>query len=881
MIGKTLAHYEIIAPLGAGGMGEVFLATDTRLGREVAIKVLPQHLSANPEVRARFEREARTISSLNHPHICTLHDVGRVDDTDYLVMELVEGETLAQRLEKGALPTDEVLELGRQIADALEQAHRAGVVHRDLKPGNVMLTKSGAKLMDFGLARAIGMAGPAAGSGVTVAGLAQSPTVAQPLTAEGTIVGTFQYMAPEQLEGSEADARSDLGALGCVLYEMAPGRRAIEGKSQASLISSIMGSQPTPISQMAPMTPPGLDRAVKQCLAKDPDDRWQTAGDLRRELGWLAEGGSQAGVPAPVATRRRGRARLSMMLAAAGWLAAVVIAVFAWNALRSDQQDAAFFATVEASPSTDFAGLGSGGPIALSPDGSRLAAVVVENGESMISIYDFGSGDRTVLESTKGAMYPFWSPDSRWIGFFADGKLRKVEARGGPAQPLADAFNGRGGSWSPDGVIIFAPDIFGPLMQISENGGAPTAITEPTSEEVTHRNPYFLSDGRRFLFTERGINSDTAGRLMVSSIDSEAAHEMLGQASGARISQGFLLFVRDYNLLAQRFDEKTLALSGPIVPIAENLQYWNPKDVGNFSTSPTGLLVYRQRREVERSLMWFDRDGRLIETLTPKEVSTVAAKPSRDLRQIGLISRESSSQTLDIWLLDTKTKQRRRATFTNAGSLLGCAFSVDAQRLAVSNWDPGNAAKVGATERTLWIQPISGSSDHESVLENMGFFLMDWSPDGNVLLGWSQRAGTSLDITFVRLDDPEHPVHNLINTRFNERSAQFSPDAAWVVYQSDESGRNEIYVVDFPDASRKWQVSRDGGTNPIWSQDGREIFFGSPGSLMAAPVARVGDGIEIGTPVKVGLTSDADITVLGADRERLLVLQTDRPNDSG
>ncbi|HET6348823.1 MAG TPA: serine/threonine-protein kinase, partial [Candidatus Krumholzibacteria bacterium] len=320
--GTRLGPYEITAPLGAGGMGEVFRATDTRLGREVAIKVLPQHLSANPEVRARFEREAKTVSSLNHPHICTLFDVGREGDTDYLVMELVEGETLAQRLEKGALPTADVLRLGTEISDALDRAHRAGVIHRDLKPGNIMLTRSGAKLMDFGLARATGMAGPT-GSGVTA--LTQSPTMAAPLTAEGTIVGTFQYMAPEQLEGNEADARSDLWALGCVLYEMATGKRAFEGKSQASLITSIMGSQPASMSQLAPLTPPGLERVVQACLAKDPADRLQSAHDIRMQLAWIAEGGSQAGVPAPVAARRKNRERLAWVVAAVAIISAAVL----------------------------------------------------------------------------------------------------------------------------------------------------------------------------------------------------------------------------------------------------------------------------------------------------------------------------------------------------------------------------------------------------------------------------------------------------------------------------------------------------------------------------------------------------------------------------
>ena len=874
--GTRLGPYEILAPLGAGGMGEVYRARDTRLGRDVAVKVLPQHLSANPEVRARFEREAKTVSSLNHPNICTLFDVGREGDTDYLVMELIEGETLAQRLTKGALPAADVFRFGGQIADALDRAHRAGVIHRDLKPGNVMLTKSGAKLMDFGLARATGMSGPGGGSGITQAALTQSPTIAQPLTAEGAIVGTFQYMAPEQLEGGEADARSDLWGLGCVLYEMATGRRAFEGKSQASLITSIMGSEPAPISQVAPLAPPGLERLVQACLAKDPADRLQSAHDIRMQLAWLAEGGSQAGVPAPVAAARRSSARLAAMLAAAGWL--VAIAALAWIALRAGRtgREGPFFASIAASPSDRPVGLNGGGPIALSPDGTRFATVVRRSGEVMVSVYDFGSGNTTVLESTKGALFPFWSPDSRWIGFFADGKLRKVEAGGGPAQPLADAFAGRGGSWSRGGVIVFAPDIRGPMMKVSENGGAATAVTKPDSEEITHRNPYFLPDGKRFLFIERGSRSEAVGRLMAGSIDGATPRLVLGQASNVQFSEGYLLFVRDHSLLAQRFDAGGLALRGPIMPIAENIDYWNGKDIGEFSTTPAGLLVFRRRAVFEGSPAWFDRDGRLIEALGPKE-PLAGGVASRDLRQMALIRPESSGQTLDIWLLDIATKQMRRVTFSNTPSTMACAFSPDGQRLAVSSANVGAAATqaAGWAASALWIQPVSGARSQETLIEKTDFSVGDWSPDGKVLLGSSQRTGTAIDITFVRLDDPKHQVHDLVNTRSAENNPRFSPDGAWVAYSSNESGRGEVYVVDFPNAARKLQVSRDGGGVPVWSLDGREIFFRNSQNVMAAPVTRAGDGIEIGAPTRLGLSDAPVVGPLGSDGKRFLVAQVD------
>src|SRR5215468_4407566 len=442
--GARLGPYELLAPLGAGGMGEVYRARDTRLERTVAVKVLPSHLSASAEVRQRFEREARTISQLSHPHICALYDVGNQDGVEYLVMEFLEGETLAERLLKGPLPADQTLRYGIEIADALDKAHRQGIVHRDLKPGNVMLTKSGIKLLDFGLARY-------APTGAGASSVSVLPTQAGTnLTEKGTVLGTFQYMAPEQLEGKEADARTDIFALGTVLYEMATGKKAFSGPSQATLIAAIIGSEPPPISTVQPMVAPALDRVVKACLAKDPEDRWQTAHDVRLQLQWILEGGSQAGVAAPVVARRRTRERLAWGLFAAAALAA---AFFAAGYLRRAPKPGRAVRTSVILPEKRFLNF-----LAVSPDGAQLAFVAgTPGGKRQIWLRSLDSLTAQPLASTENSDFPFWSPDGKFLAFFADGKLKKVEAAGGPAVILCDAApNGLGGTWSREGVILFA-----------------------------------------------------------------------------------------------------------------------------------------------------------------------------------------------------------------------------------------------------------------------------------------------------------------------------------------------------------------------------------------------------------------------------------------
>ncbi|MFN0150166.1 MAG: protein kinase domain-containing protein [bacterium] len=879
--GARLGPYEILAPLGAGGMGEVYRARDTRLGRDVAIKVLPEHLSAQPDVRARFEREARAISALNHPNICVLHDVGCEGDTDYIVLELVDGETLAVRLERGALPLAEALRAGAQIADALARAHRAGIVHRDLKPGNVMLTKTGAKLMDFGLARVNAAAAPGAQGDMTIADLSRSPTMTSPLTAAGAIVGTFQYMAPEQLEGGEPDVRSDIWALGATLYEMMTGAKAFRGKTQASLISSIMKDEPRPIVEAAPLAPPALDRLVARCLAKDPDDRWQSVADVASELRWLANAGADASTSVASAHANTppltgARSRAAWRVAAAGWF--VALAALAWTLLRPAPRpvERPFYAAIPASADARPAGVVNG-PIALSPDGGRLASAVRSGGNVVVSIYDFATGRSAHLESTKGAGFPFWSADGRWIAFFADEKLKKVPASGGPAQTLADAHAGRGGSWNAAGTIIFAPDIRGPLMKISENGGDPTPITQPAEEEITHRNPTFLPDGEHFFFIERKSRSEGVGRLMLGSLDGDAPREILDRASNAYCADGYLFFVRERSLLAQRFDPRSLALEGAITPIAENLSYYNPRDVGDFSVSMEGTIAYRCRVVVESAPAILGRDGRLIEMAGPSaRYSFLVA--NRDMKRIAFTLPEPGGQRFDVWVLDVATKQMQRATFTNTPSYIQSVFSPDATRLAVSS---GNVASAGRAASLLWIQPVSGARNVETLLETSDFSADDWSPDGSALLGRMQNTETGHDVFYLRLDNPRRELRSLVATGADEISPRFSPNGQWVLYLSAESGRTEAYVTDFPNAAGKWQISHDGATEAIWSTNGREIYYRhSADSLMAVPVVSESAVLEIGTPVLLGVATERVDEVLASDGERFLALLSDSDVES-
>jgi Tol biopolymer transport system component len=811
--GTKLGPYEIVGQLGAGGMGEVYRAKDTRLERSVAIKVLPQHLSSSPEVRQRFEREAKTISQLSHSHICALYDVGNQDGIEYLVMELLEGETLADRLGKGSLPLEQTLRYGTEIADALDKAHRQGIVHRDLKPGNVMLTKSGVKLLDFGLAKAMA---PPVQSAVT-----SLPTVMgtgnENLTAEGTILGTFQYMAPEQLEGREADARTDIFAFGCVLYEMATGRKAFVGASQASLISSIMKEDPAPISTVAPMAPPALERVVKRCLAKDPEDRWQNAADLKSELKWIAEGGSQSGIPAPVTQAPRRRA--SWVPVVAALLVGAIGFVAAWM-LHRPQAAPLLRASVELPPKMDLDPQNTA--LAFSPDGSTLAICASgADGKRQMWVRRMDGFAVQPLAGTEEATCPFWSPDGKHIGFFADGKLKKVPVSGGTVQTICDAPDGRGASWSEKDVIVFAPAPFGGLSKVSAAGGSPTPVTKQDKPGFTDRLPWFLPGGRKLLYLSGSQTSDKDKTTAINVLDLESgkttlvAHEA---SEGRYAAPGYLLFVRESNVMAQPFDAQSAKTTGEAVPIAEHVRFTAPRWSGNFSASQTGLLAFHSGGiGTKTQLTWFDLDGKELGRVgEPGTVAFATISPD-GTQAAATVLGGAGSTTPEVWLYDLARGVSSRFVFGGQGSYFGI-WSPDGKQIAYGDVSGGIAVKAadGTSEpKVLW--PLKTNA-----------WPVSWSPDGKYIVFRLQDPKSGgLDLWLLSLEGkPE--ARPLIATPAEEGLAAISPDGKWMVYTSNESGRREIYVVPFPGLGEKRQISTSGGSSPFWLNDHQVAFVQPP-----------------------------------------------------
>jgi len=878
--GTRLGPYEILEPIGAGGMGEVFKGRDTRLDRSVAIKILPPEFAQNAQLKLRFDREAKIISQLEHPHICRLYDVGEATISEtpavtgmpveagpplsYLVMELLEGESLADRLMRGPLAVGDVLKYGVQISEALDRAHRQGIVHRDLKPGNVMLTKAGAKLLDFGLAKSA--AGALVGSTTSLDGATEH----KPLTEQGAIVGTFQYMAPEQIEGMEADARTDIFALGAVLYEMATGKRAFEGKTKTSLIAAIVTVEPKPITDILPLAPPALEHIIRKCLSKDPEERWQSAHDIAEELRWIQESGSQAGVATTIAVRRVHRERLAWTAAAVAGALGMVAAI--GYVRRAPRQEPASRFVIAAPPQTSLNPFDELG-MELSPDGRRVAFVAISSdGRRQLWVRPFSDFDARALPETFDASYPFWSPDSRSIAFFAGGKLRKIDAAGGPPQVICDAPSGRGGSWGKDGTILFAPNVYSAIHAVPASGGVAKAITQlHSATEVTHRWPHFLPDGKNFLYVVRPKGSGGSrgpGRLMIASLDSGAAKLLMEEATNTVYTNGHLLFGRDQRLMAQPFDLEEQKLTGDaFVVVGEKLSYWEPKNLVVFSATPAGALVYLPETPPLADLRLFSRDGKQLESIAGDSLLGYGARFSPDGSRIAYSLGDRTTGRGDVWLYDVTRKRSTRFTF-QPGSYWSMAWAPDASRLyfASSPQSIGN----------VYQKPLKGSAAIQPLIET-GFWQLgvNVSPDGRTL-AFSQQSGEArYDLWLLRLGGkPEI----FLRTPFDEIDPNFSPDGRWIAYTSQESGRSEVYVRPAEGTPDQWQVSAAGGLAPRWRRDGREIIYISPdGKLHAVPV-QTAASFEAGEPKELfsaGPAGDAYFTALqdiSPDGQQLLLM---------
>ena len=838
--GSKLGPYEITGPLGAGGMGEVYRAHDTRLERAVAIKILPAQFSSDPARKQRFEREAKTISGLNHPNICVLYDVGSQDGVDYLVMECVEGETLAKRLEKGSLPLEQVLKYGAQIADALDKAHRAGIVHRDLKPGNIMLTPTGAKLLDFGLAKPV----------APLANLATLSATKQesPVTEAGTVVGTFQYMSPEQVEGKELDGRSDIFSLGAVLYEMLTGQRAFQGKSQLSVASAILEKEPTPIPSLKPLTPPAFDHAIRRCLAKDPEERWQTARDLALELKWIAEGGSQAG--APSAAQREFRSWLGW--GAAG-IAVVLALIFGLAYIqRAPAPQRVIRAYILPPQKTSFASVGIvGGPATVSPDGLHIVfAATDDSGKHQLWVQQLDSVSAQPLAGTENGSWPFWSPDSRSIAFFADGKLKKIEASGGPAEILCDAPSGRGGTWGPDGTILFNPTVASPLYRASEGGGTPIAATklDDSRHESSHRWPYFLPDGQNFIFFGRG---DQTGIYAAKLGSSQTKFLLATDSNAVYAPSGYLLFWRDGSLMAQPFDARGLELNGKANSLAEHVLYSAGQSLGVFSVSQNGVLVLQTGEVSGTQLSWFDRSGKQLSVISAENGVLFGPRLSPDGNRLAVSVSDFQRRKTDIWLHDLSRGVGTRFTFESKGAMRAFypVWSPDGKHIAF--------AANRLNHRDLYTKSMSGAGEETTLLEDASNkYPRSWSRDGRFLAydREDEKNPYSTQIWILPLSGDRKPFAFLPSS-FREDAAEFSPDGQWIAYSSDESGTLQIYVASFPGAQTKSQVSVSGGLEPAWRADGKELFYlDLSGRLMAVDVNATGGKLELSTPRMLFLT---------------------------
>jgi serine/threonine protein kinase len=831
--GTKLGPYEILDLIGAGGMGEVYKARDTRLDRIVAIKLLPARFADHAEFRQRLEREARAVSSLNHAHICTLYDVGRQNDTNFLILEYLEGETLSARLKKGRLPTDTALRYAIEIASALDAAHRRGVVHRDLKPGNIMLTRSGSKLLDFGLARIRDVKKPENDATASLTG---------DLTAQGTILGTYRYMAPEQIEGKESDARADIFAFGAVLYEMLTGRPAFAGDSQASLIAAILTAHP-PRATNPPEGP--LERALRTCLAKDPDERWQSAADLVRELRWIEAKPSEPAQMAWVAPR--GSGLIAWIVAAAATAGLLSLSWIHFRQPTADHTTMRFTIPTEARLPSQ---------VQISPDGSNLIFRGQNaQGKPMLWLRSLNKLQAQPLPATEDGLFPFWSPDSRHIAFFGDhdGKLKRVDLTGGQPQILCEAPLAGGGDWGPDGTILFAPERSSGIYRVPAGGGVPVQITKPGKIRSGHSSPVFLPDRKHFLYFERPDylqSKDRQGSMWVATLNGKESKQLLAASSPALVaaapdSTSYLLFVRNGVLLAQEVDLANLQLRGQVIRVTDSIAIDAAHNEADVSVSRTGTLALNSA-VYQHELVWLDRSGNRLGAGIPVDKY---AQPylAPNGRQALFQRMDPKIGAFSLWKLDVE----RGETSLFASDATHGVFFPDGGSVVFRCQVSGEAA---------FCRKSSGGAIPEEKFwqEKDAIKPTDISSDGRFLSYDKMGAsyGLSASIWILPLTAERRP-YRFYPSDAEQHHGIFAPNGKWIAYTSHETGDAELYVQPFPATGEKWKISAHGGAQPRWRRDGNELYYRTvDGKMMAVPIKTAG-GFEAGAP-KMLFQSSAD-----------------------
>jgi eukaryotic-like serine/threonine-protein kinase len=859
--GTRLGSYEVVAPIGAGGMGEVYRARDTKLGRDVALKVLPTAFAADAERMSRFEREARLLAALNHPYIAAIYGLEESSGTPALVMELVEGPTLADRIAAGPIPLDESLPIAKQIAEALEYAHERGVIHRDLKPANIKVKADDTvKVLDFGLAKAL-TEDPA------TVDMSNSPTLSMGATMQGVILGTAAYMSPEQAKAKPADRRADIWAFGVVLCEMLTGKHLYSGETAAETLAAVIMKEP-PIGDLPPNVPPAIRNLVRRCLARDARRRLQHIGEARIIIEDVLSGAAPD-APAETSAARGLPQWYFAALAAACGVLLVALAALTFVHFRGTPPPSRVVRFQIPLPGK------TAGPIfQISPDGRYLAFTASEAGRRHLWIRPIDSLTAQAVTGAEDATYVFWSPDSASLAFFVPGKLKKVAVTGGPTQTICDARDGRGGSWSGDGVIVFSPGLGSPIERVSAAGGVPTAVTKIATPGEDHRYPVFLPDNKHFLYVVSFGKPETSG-IHVGSLDGAPPVRILADDSSASYvapaasgGSGLLLFRRESTLMGAPFDPRRLVVTGDVFPVMEEVGTSGNTSHAAFSVSSNGVLVYGAGRLQVRGdeMVWKDRTGKLLGNVGPQDqIFSQALSP--DGKTVLFTIFNNAGDASDLWALDVARGVPTRSTFRPGTSTSGI-------------WSPdGNTIAFESDNRAIYTKPANGAGKEELIGEGVNIRPLDWSRDGKFIVYEATGETTGSDLWLLPLEG-DHKAIPYLQTPFNEGEAQFSPDGHWMAYASNESGQPQVYVQAIPASGAKWQVSAAGGVQPRWRRDGKELFYISADQkLMAVPV-ETGPGFEAGAPQPLFEIDPLFPALLGlfayqpaADGQRFLVLE--------